>query len=673
MTKTHPKTLRGVRSTIRRFSLYVKNHNLLVRYQERRKGITKTLAGWVCVGFTGVSFNYALKTSNIPGTIAVFYQSLAMSIFLFMKCWVTDGLDVLKVVEKTSLDPQHFTVRQRRYSLAIRGCLGILAGVAFEYSKTFSTIIDNSTIFGADALVVAFLMRFVLKEKLGWRWPWICLAFLGVLTIVYSDFHTLDWTRSVIGSLVGAFSTLCFAVVFLMTSYMVHHDKPITIAFYQGIAALVFSMISLVGSVTYLFFNNDYEQIYNYFSFFQTENIFTLPVLFLTLGGVVYAWALPLFFEAFYYTETLILATLGYFLSPIVSMYEFLFFGSSEAIWLNKWSILFITAGTGGLLWYENRAKKKNALFIVPQEESIQENLHSIVLDFKNRKIDKFYYLSHMYEYNRILYIFSDLIKKSSINKIIIDSHYVEYEVTDPSFTFQDDVSMRSPSFEILNFGRYEPEICEFLKMALDNGSIIFDIGAGTGWYALSFASFFKDSTIYAFEPIKALFNILKTNLQRNKIENVTAFNYGISDKNGTHVFHYLKNQHDYLKNILQPLEIEAPVKSFTDIINGLDLSKIDFIKQELKFSERPFTTGNNNLIQKYLPMIMFSFREYWNEEMIEHFHISTCYLDDLGYRKVTFLENARDGVSESHCFFYHPSQHAHINQIDKSKNEARN
>ncbi|MDN3507101.1 MAG: FkbM family methyltransferase [Simkaniaceae bacterium] len=658
-------------SEAQKFFLYIKKHSLLVRYKERKKGISRTLFAWTLVGFTGISFSFALERTQIPGPIALFYQSCCILLFLFFKCLFNDGLSSLKVIEKVTFDPQHLSVSKRRWSIFARGTLGILAGAAFEYSKLFSTIVDNSTLFGADALVVALLMRIVLRERLGWRWAWIFIAFFGILTIFYTDFQAINPLISIRGALFGAFSTLCFAIVFLMTSYMVHHDKPITIAFYQGVAAVAYSFLYLAGSLIFLLINNDIDQIQNYFHFFKFENLMNMPIMLLCLGGMAYGWALPLFFESFYFTETLILASLGYFLGPILSIYELIFYGESKTTWINKWSILLVTIGTGGLLLYEKRAKKKNGLFVVPVEESPQESLYATVLDYKNGRVDVFYYLSHMYEFDRTLYLFSDLIRNSNIKEISIKREGVDFVVENPNIILRDDASIRCPTFDTINFGFYEPKIHDFLKSVLKDGDIIFDIGAGTGWYALTFASLYKTAKIFAFEPIRELFEILSENINTNDFKNIQSFNFSISNKSKTLLFHYVKNQHEYLRNILEPLEEKAEVRALEEILESLHLSKVDFIKQELKVKEQPFILGNEEQITKLFPMMMFSFREYWNEELIETFHQSISFLENLGYETITFDEELmQKKIKEKHCFYYHPKKHPRIMNIKNIRSE---
>jgi FkbM family methyltransferase len=650
--------LKKFRSGVQKFSLYVKKHSLLIKYRERRRGVSRTLLAWGFVGYAAVTFDYALRKLGIPGPCALFFQSLSAFSFPVIKCLFDDGWSSIKVVGKVSLTPQHFTVSQRRWSIAIRSTLGILAGALFEYSKAFSSVIDNSSIFGADALVVAFLMWGILKQKIGRRWIWIIIAFLGILIIIYSDLHSFYWIRSVKGAFFGLLSVILLAILLLMTSYMVHHDKPITIAFYQCLAGVIYSSLYLAGSFIYLLVNKDFDSINNYLCYFHLDHLTSLPFLLLCLGGFLYGWALMLFFQALYFTEVLILATLGYFLSPIVVVLEWFFYQTPLSL-KDGLSTLFISVGTAGLYRYEKKSKEKEEVFIVPTAESLQENLYSTIVDYNNGKLSKYYYLSYIYEFEKLIYSFPDLIKRTSLKSIHITNHGVFFENMLPKLIIEDDSSFRCPTFEMLNFGEYEPEVAEFLFPILHDGYVILDIGVGIGWYSLNFSKKFPKSLIYAFEPIKDLFRILERNIIANNTDNIKAFNYGIANQSGTKNFHYLRNQHEYLKNILQPIEQLCNVKTLHEVVDSLNSNRLDFIKQELRVKEDPFLIDGKSVIEKFKPLVMFSLREYWDEELLKTFQKDIQILENLGYRKIVIGENLKQNlVREKHYFFYHIEKH---------------
>ncbi len=655
------KAFKLLGTTLKRFSLYVEKHNLLIKYRERKRGVFRTLLAWGFVGYTAITFRYALAATSIPGPIALLLQSIAILSFPLTKCLFDDGLSCLKVTERISFAPEHLSVLQRRWSIFIRSTLGILSGVCFEYSKAFSSIVDNSALYGADAVVVAFFMRVVLKQKIGKRWIWIGIAFLGIITVIYTDFQSLHWIRSAIGALFGILSVVLLAIVLLMTSYMVHNDKPITIVFYQSLAAVLYASLYLLGSIIYLFLNKDYDGIRYYLSYFNSVNLTSFPILALCSGGFLYGWALLLFFQSLYYTELLILAMLGYFLSPIMAGFEWLIYHTPLSL-KDAFNTLCISVGTGGLYFYEKMNKEREEIYLVPTADSLQENLYSTILGYKDGKLSKYYYLTLMYEFEKLIDSFPDLIKNTTINTILINKNGVFFEIATPKIIIEDDSSFRCPTFEILNFGEYEPEVSELLFALLQDGDTILEIGAGVGWYSLGLSRRFPNSLIYSFEPIKDLFEILKNNIQLNAISNVQIFNSGIADFKGTKSFHYLRNQHEYLRSILQPIEQECPVDTLQQVVSSLKLSKIDFIKQELKVKEDVFLIHVEDIIEKFKPLIMFTLHEYWDRGHLEDFHKSIKALEIIGYKKIIINEKLKQNVTrEKHYLFLHKDKHSNL------------
>ena len=82
------------------------------------------------------------------------------------------------------------------------------------------------------------------------------------------------------------------------------------------------------------------------------------------------------------------------------------------------------------------------------------------------------------------------------------------------------------------------------------------DIGAYIGLYSFIVSSLKKKIKIFAFEPSKINFKLLKKNLQK---KNCTIYNMGISNKN---VVSYLNNPKNYFAESLQTLSSITSMKS---------------------------------------------------------------------------------------------------------------
>ena len=85
-------------------------------------------------------------------------------------------------------------------------------------------------------------------------------------------------------------------------------------------------------------------------------------------------------------------------------------------------------------------------------------------------------------------------------------------------------------------------EINEYIKhgITLNEGNIIFDVGANIGLFSLrAYQKCNKNLNIYAFEPIPEVFNVLKANAQKFDAEKIKVFPYGLSNESKSIEFMY--------------------------------------------------------------------------------------------------------------------------------------
>jgi len=77
--------------------------------------------------------------------------------------------------------------------------------------------------------------------------------------------------------------------------------------------------------------------------------------------------------------------------------------------------------------------------------------------------------------------------------------------------------------------GKYEKYETAILLKQLNINSIVVDVGANIGYYTLQMAK--KAKKVYAIEPDKKCFEILKKNVKENNLNNVVLINKAASDK----------------------------------------------------------------------------------------------------------------------------------------------
>src|SRR4030042_1518104 len=64
-----------------------------------------------------------------------------------------------------------------------------------------------------------------------------------------------------------------------------------------------------------------------------------------------------------------------------------------------------------------------------------------------------------------------------------------------------------------------------------DQLKVIFDIGANIGNHTVFFSTK-TQAKVFSFEPFPPNFELLKKNIDSNKLQNVTAFNFALGEKN---------------------------------------------------------------------------------------------------------------------------------------------
>ena len=179
----------------------------------------------------------------------------------------------------------------------------------------------------------------------------------------------------------------------------------------------------------------------------------------------------------------------------------------------------------------------------------------------------------------------------------------------------------------IREYGEYsELELQTILKF-INDGDVIFDVGANIGCFSVPFAKKVGlNGKVYAFEPQKFIFNVLKKNIKCNELNNVQIFNNAVGSTNTIlelNDFDYsqpgnfggigLKKNYDnsYCAKIKGTKKNK--IKTLT-LNNFLNLKKCNFLKIDVEFMELSVLKGAKDFINKFKPIIWIeNHREYPN------------------------------------------------------------
>ena len=187
----------------------------------------------------------------------------------------------------------------------------------------------------------------------------------------------------------------------------------------------------------------------------------------------------------------------------------------------------------------------------------------------------------------------------------------------------------------IREYGEYsELELQTILKF-INHGDVIFDVGANIGCFSVPFAKKVGlNGKVYAFEPQKFIFNVLKKNITCNELNNVQIFNNAVGSTNTSlelNDFDYsqpgnfggigLKKNYDnsYCAKIKGTKKNK--IKTLT-LNNFLNLKKCNFLKIDVEFMELSVLKGAKDFINKFKPIIWIenhrAYPNYLNKHLLK-------------------------------------------------------
>ena len=160
---------------------------------------------------------------------------------------------------------------------------------------------------------------------------------------------------------------------------------------------------------------------------------------------------------------------------------------------------------------------------------------------------------------------------------------------------------------------KYEEYETMLMQHELKGMEVVVDVGANIGYYTLLMASMAKK--VYALEPDKECFEILKKNVEENKLKNVVLLNVAASAKNDKQTLikdnENLGNSHLGIGNgdIVKCERLE-------DIL--INEYKIDLIKIDTQGWEPEVIEGAKKIIKRDKPILFleYSTAEYKDETM---------------------------------------------------------
>lgn len=181
----------------------------------------------------------------------------------------------------------------------------------------------------------------------------------------------------------------------------------------------------------------------------------------------------------------------------------------------------------------------------------------------------------------------------------------------------------------IINNNCYEPHFNFILNKILSENDIAVDIGANIGYHTLSMAKIVGNyGKVYAFEPQRILFQELCCNVILNRLDNVYAYNAGISSEIS---YSYLPIIDYYSKEIsLGCISLNNNDNKNTEKVElfpleYFNIKKINFVKIDVEGYELNVLNGMNNILINDNPTLFIEINS-------QDYHDTLNFLKNMNY-----------------------------------------
>ena len=144
----------------------------------------------------------------------------------------------------------------------------------------------------------------------------------------------------------------------------------------------------------------------------------------------------------------------------------------------------------------------------------------------------------------------------------------------------------------------------EYLRSIARPGMHVIDVGANRGVTTVALAAnVAPEGRVYAFEPVPEYFDLLKENLSRNEIENVSAFNLALSNQNGRIRFY----KHGEGSGIAPAQDAEmlwVEATTIADFLQDHSIGRTDLLNLDCEGSELVVLQGARPILEQQAPQI---------------------------------------------------------------------
>jgi FkbM family methyltransferase len=144
------------------------------------------------------------------------------------------------------------------------------------------------------------------------------------------------------------------------------------------------------------------------------------------------------------------------------------------------------------------------------------------------------------------------------------------------------------------------------IKRLLSPGSLIFDVGANFGYYAITLVNELGDGTrAFAFEPFPPTYARLRRNVELNALEGrVTTLALALSDAAGT-AHMQTRNANSGTAALSERGDFDVAVTTMDEFCEQRGVQQLDFIKIDVEGFEDRLLRGAAQTIKRFRPLLL--------------------------------------------------------------------
>jgi len=185
------------------------------------------------------------------------------------------------------------------------------------------------------------------------------------------------------------------------------------------------------------------------------------------------------------------------------------------------------------------------------------------------------------------------------------------------------------------------------VKHLVKSGDHVVDIGANVGWYTRMLSGLVGDEgQVYSVEPISTTFKLLSYCVNQLRLRNVTLFNCGISEKDGSAMMEVPKYEgggdNFYQARIVSKKDVDPSLKHYEVVLKSLDSlfsglsNRISFIKCDVEGHEFQVVKSAKKLLANCKPAWLIEISGDPDSKKSEAFKLFNTF-DKEGYKACWF------------------------------------